>query len=244
MENNPDASAAEDQPISCGIARPAMNMEPNRDHSPFEWRTQLFSGTLFPPFFGGCPTKNGLPQKGLPCLPGSLNNWENGPIQAPNVERFHFNREGRLGPVGPLGFGIQLKKSAPVVPFALCLMGVAIKIKQEGQAAGFGPCFHLPGQAILEFRFFEPQPHRDTNLVFVLLGNDVTRGHCLSTEKSLLMSQVPPGRTSLALLFFFVYGVGLLKRSPCCNHLKHEPFFPGKIQGHHHLQVAMFRCII
>ena len=29
------------------------------------------------------------------------------------------------------------------------------------QTAGFGPCFHLPGQAILEFRFFEPQPNGD-----------------------------------------------------------------------------------
>ena len=31
----------------------------------------------------------------------------------------------------------------------LVYMGVAIKIKQEGQTAGFGPCFHLPGQPIL-----------------------------------------------------------------------------------------------
>ena len=33
-----------------------------------------------------------------------------------------------------------------------------LKIKQEGQTAGFGPCFHLPGQPILVFRFVEPQP--------------------------------------------------------------------------------------
>ena len=31
---------------------------------------------------------------------------------------------------------------------------VWLKIKQEGQTAGFGPCFHLPGQPIVEFRFF------------------------------------------------------------------------------------------
>ena len=31
-----------------------------------ETKTQLFSGTLFPVFLGGCPTKNGLPQKGFP----------------------------------------------------------------------------------------------------------------------------------------------------------------------------------
>ena len=30
--------------------------------------------------------------------------------------------------------------------------------RSEGQTAGFGPCFHLPGQPILESRFFEPQP--------------------------------------------------------------------------------------
>ena len=35
---------------------------------------------------------------------------------------------------------------------------VWLKIKEEGQTAGFGPCFHLPGQPILEFHFFEPQP--------------------------------------------------------------------------------------
>ena len=38
-------------------------------------------------------------------------------------------------------------------------MWMWLKIKRsEGQTAGLGPCFHLPGQAILEFRFFEPQP--------------------------------------------------------------------------------------
>ena len=35
-----------------------------------------------------------------------------------------------------------------------------LKIKQQGQTAGFGPCFHLPiGLPILAFRFFEPQPY-------------------------------------------------------------------------------------
>ena len=34
-----------------------------------------------------------------------------------------------------------------------------LKIKQGGGGyAGFGPCFHLPGQAILGHRFVEPQP--------------------------------------------------------------------------------------
>ena len=33
-----------------------------------------------------------------------------------------------------------------------------LQMNQVGQTAGVGPCFHLPGQAILEFRFFEPQP--------------------------------------------------------------------------------------
>ena len=41
-----------------------------------------------------------------------------------------------------------------------CEMAVGSKIKRsEGQAAGFGPGFHLPGQHILEFRFFEPHPN-------------------------------------------------------------------------------------
>ena len=36
--------------------------------------SQLFGGTnYFSLFFGGCPTKNGLPQKGFPYFPGSLN---------------------------------------------------------------------------------------------------------------------------------------------------------------------------
>ena len=31
---------------------------------------------------------------------------------------------------------------------------VWLKINQEGQTACFGPCFHLPGQPMLQFRFF------------------------------------------------------------------------------------------
>ena len=41
--------------------------EPNTFGIPFF--PQLFSGTLFPFFVGGCPTKNGLPQKGFPFFP-------------------------------------------------------------------------------------------------------------------------------------------------------------------------------
>ena len=37
-------------------------------------------------------------------------------------------------------------------------MGVAQKVKQEGQTAGFGPGFHLPGFHF-GYRFFEPQPN-------------------------------------------------------------------------------------
>ena len=36
---------------------------------------------------------------------------------------------------------------------------------------------------------------------------------------------------------------GLLKRNSFCNHLKHVAFSTN-IKGNHHLQVAMFRCII
>ena len=36
---------------------------------------------------------------------------------------------------------------------------VWLKIKQGGQTAGFSLWFHLAGQPILEFRFFEPQPY-------------------------------------------------------------------------------------
>ena len=38
------------------------------------------------------------------------------------------------------------------------IIWVRLKMEQEGQTVGFGPCFHLPGQPILEFRLFEPQP--------------------------------------------------------------------------------------
>ena len=41
---------------------------------------------------------------------------------------------------------------------SVCGIWVWLKIKQ-GQTAGVGPCFHLPGQPILEFRFFEPRPY-------------------------------------------------------------------------------------
>ena len=47
-----------------------------------------------------------------------------------------------------------------------------LKIKQEGQTAGVGPCFHLPGQPILEFRFFEPQPFQPE---YVLLPSNVNQ---------------------------------------------------------------------
>ena len=36
---------------------------------------------------------------------------------------------------------------------------VWLKIKQEGQTARLGPCFHLPGFHF-GYRFFEPQPTR------------------------------------------------------------------------------------
>ena len=39
-----------------------------------------------------------------------------------------------------------------------CSYGCGSKLNRRGYA-GFGPCFHLPGQAILEFLFFEPQPY-------------------------------------------------------------------------------------
>ena len=36
--------------------------------------------------------------------------------------------------------------------------GCGSKLNRRGYA-GFGPCFHLPGQPVLEIRFFEPQPY-------------------------------------------------------------------------------------
>ena len=41
------------------------------------------------------------------------------------------------------------------------LNGCGSKLNRRGYA-GFGPCFHLPGQPILEFQFFEPQPNHTT----------------------------------------------------------------------------------
>ena len=35
-------------------------------------------------------------------------------------------------------------------------LGIWLKIHQQGQTAGVGPCVHLPGQPILEYRFSEP----------------------------------------------------------------------------------------
>ena len=43
-----------------------------------------------------------------------------------------------------------------------------LKIKQEGQTAGLGPCFHSPGQPVLEFRFFEPQPNQTSSFTVPL----------------------------------------------------------------------------
>ena len=57
------AKRASDGVSACGVPGPGCFL------------SQLFSGTLFfSLFLGGCPTKNGLPQKGFPFFPGSLNN--------------------------------------------------------------------------------------------------------------------------------------------------------------------------
>ena len=61
-------------------------------------------------------------------------------------------------------------------------LGVAIN--QEGQTACFGPCFHLPGQPILEFRFFEPQPFELQGRVF---------GFRSSPEEALTVELACPG---------------------------------------------------
>ena len=60
-----------------------------------------------------------------------------------------------------------------------------VKIKKGGQTAGVGPCFHLPGQAMLEFRFVEPQPE---NTGKPQKGNRNPSGgvHCLSMHRSKL----------------------------------------------------------
>ena len=64
--------------------------------------------------------------------------------------------------------GALIKKRFPHVMLCFAVRGtwhwagriwVWLKIKQEGQTAGFGPCFHLPGQAILEFRLFGCHSH-------------------------------------------------------------------------------------
>ena len=46
-------------------------------------------------------------------------------------------------------------------PDALNGCGSRLKIRSEGQTAGVGPCFQLPGQPILEFWCFEPQPNEE-----------------------------------------------------------------------------------
>ena len=41
--------------------------------------------------------------------------------------------------------------------FGPLLSGCGSKLNRRGYA-GFGPCFHLPGQPIFGYRVFEPQP--------------------------------------------------------------------------------------
>ena len=68
---------------------------------------------------------------------------------------------GDLVCTGPIGICI-LDCATPASMARGCLViCLWLKIKQW-QAAGFGPCFHLPRQAILEFRFFEPLPYLST----------------------------------------------------------------------------------
>ena len=48
-----------------------------------------------------------------------------------------------------LGVEWRVKNLAPTLALQELKRGVWLKIKQEGQTAGFGPCFLLPGQPIL-----------------------------------------------------------------------------------------------
>ena len=79
----------------------------------------------------------------------------------------------------------------------LLLVWLWLKNKQEGQTAGFGPCFHLPiGQPILEFRFFEPRP-----FAFMLFGglyivNDANSLNSLSSPTSLSYYATEIGQTA------------------------------------------------
>ena len=77
-------------------------------------------------------------------------------ISIPTSTRFHPKRS--------LAFSTEKcpfpggQGPAPAFACLVVSMWVWLEIKRsEGQTAGVGPCFH-PGQPILEFRFFEPQP--------------------------------------------------------------------------------------
>ena len=81
------------------------------------------------------------------------------------------------------------QKSVPVLPeFHFWSIWVWLKLKQEGQTAGFDPCFHLPGQAILEFRFFGFHSH---------LWGCVSSGNGCIARLSWIFSLLPFGLFSI-----------------------------------------------
>ena len=81
----------------------------------------------------------------------------------------HAVRQTMLGAQGPTlnqGNPHQMKVPTPFLSKSTrpsrhpsdCHIWVWLKLKQEGQTAAFGPCFHLPGHPILVFRFFDFSP--------------------------------------------------------------------------------------
>ena len=102
------------------------------------------------------------------------------PHQKPKLTTFFLGRltfDGRrrvfkaqhFWPPGAPGYCLRLPKHKPAMALKtpkellgitriLRCMGVAQKIKQEGQTADVGPCFHLPGFHF-GYRLFERQPY-------------------------------------------------------------------------------------
>ena len=73
--------------------------------------------------------------------------------------------------------------------------------------AGF-PCFHLPGQPILEFRFFEPHPNQRLKPPLSWLGGELI-AFILRTARDFATRQTRNNEAGLGPLVFWFGAVGV-----------------------------------
>ena len=86
-----------------------------------------------------------------------------------------------LGETCPVDFSENIGGHPPI-PMVVRAVWVWLKIKQEGQTAGFGPCFHLPGFPfgtgfLSHSHFKEGNPPKDQKVISPVDGCEIHPTH-------------------------------------------------------------------